>query len=220
MPGRTIAIGDIHGYLVALRALLGEIAPRPNDTIVTLGDYVDRGPDSRGVIEELIRLRRDCRLVALLGNHDELFLEICGGGLDLLDPWMAFGGDATLASYGARLPEGVPSEHFEFLQGCVSFFESSRHFFIHASYIPGLPLAEQPGETLRWASLRDGVPGPHRCGKIAIVGHTAQRSGEILDVGHLKCIDTCCYGGGWLTALDVETGQIWQADKDARIRPR
>jgi serine/threonine protein phosphatase 1 len=70
----------------------------------------------------------------------------------------------------------------------------------------------------RWLSLRDWVPPPHVSGKTAIVGHTAQRSGEILDLGYLKCIDTWCYGGGWLTALEVNTGQVWQADAQGNLR--
>jgi len=74
-------------------------------------------------------------------------------------------------------------------------------------------MAEQPVGMLRWESLRDMTPGPHDSGKAVIVGHTAQKSGDILDLGHLKCIDTYCYGGGWLTALDVRSGEVWQANQ-------
>jgi serine/threonine protein phosphatase 1 len=66
--------------------------------------------------------------------------------------------------------------------------------------------------------LRDFVPGPHCSGKIAIVGHTPQVSGEILDLGYLKCIDTGCVNGGWLTGLDVESGQVWRVDEGGRSR--
>lgn len=75
MPNRTIAIGDIHGCSAAFRALLTAISPQPGDTIVTLGDYVDRGVDSKGAIDLLIELEKRCRLVPLLGNHDEMMLE-------------------------------------------------------------------------------------------------------------------------------------------------
>ena len=81
-------------------------------------------------------------------------------------------------------------------------------------------LDAQPVETLLWESLKVRQPGPHCSGKTAIVGHTSQKSGEILDLGHLKCIDTWCYGDGWLTALDVETGRVWQANKKGRIRDK
>ena len=73
---------------------------------------------------------------------------------------------------------------------------------------------------LRWQSIRDRQPGPHTSGKIAVVGHTAQHNGEILDLGHLVCIDTYIYGDGWLTALDVETKQAWQVDQEGRSRLR
>ena len=79
MNSRTIAIGDIHGCSAALDALLKTIRPRPEDRIVTLGDYINRGPDSRGVIERLIELKDRCRLVPLLGNHDQMLLEARSG---------------------------------------------------------------------------------------------------------------------------------------------
>jgi len=217
MSDRIIAIGDIHGYRAALCALLDAIDPQPSDTIVALGDYVDRGPDSRGVIDELIALAGRCRLVPLLGNHDEMLLDICQGQPELIEEWLPYGGDATVASYG-RVPEDVPAEHIEFLRGCKSVYESPHHFFVHATYLADVPLERQPRETLLWSSLKVRTPGPHLSGKKAIVGHTAQKNGEILDLGYLICIDTCCYSDGWLTALEVETGQVWQADQLGRLR--
>jgi serine/threonine protein phosphatase 1 len=218
MLDRTIAVGDIHGYLAALGALLEAIDPGPDDTIVTLGDYVDRGPDSRGVIDRLIALAEQCRLVPILGNHDEMLLAICDGRMGLIEDWLVFGGDSAAASYGGMVPEGVPAEHVDFLRECRSFHETDRHFFVHASYLAHVPLPEQPTEVLRWDSLKLRRPGPHCSGKTAIVGHTAQRDGEILDLGYLKCIDTCIYGGGWLSALDVDSGQVWQVDAEGRVR--
>ena len=131
----------------------------------------------------------------------------------------ALRGNATVASYGGRVPEGVPAEHLDFLRGCRSYHESERHIFLHGSYLADLPMARQPIEVLHWDSLKLRKPGAHCSGKTVIVGHTAQRGGEILDLGYLRCIDTCCYGDdGRLTALDVETGQAWQADKNGRLR--
>lgn len=218
MPGRIIAIADVHGCLAALHALLEVIDPQPDDTIITLGDYVDRGPDSRGVIEQLIALAGHCRLVPLLGNHDEVMLEVCDGAEDVFDDWLLFGGEATVASYGGMVPEGVPQQHIDFLRNCLPFYETPSHFFVHGSYEADVPLQRQLSVVLLWDSLKFRRPGPHGSGKTAIVGHTAQHSGEILDLGYLKCIDTCCYGEGWLTALDVESGQVWQADKEGRMR--
>ncbi len=221
MPQRTIAIGDIHGCLAALDKLLELIDPQPQDTIVAMGDYVDRGPDTRGVLERLIALGRQTRLVSLLGNHDEMMLAVCEGGEGLLAEWLLFGGEATLASYGATSPAQLAGEfpaHLDFIRRCRLFYETERHFFVHAGYAADVALDQQPRQALLWTSLRYSQPGPHCSGKTAIVGHTAQKSGEVLDLGYLKCIDTWCYGEGWLTALEPETGRVWQVDKEGRGR--
>ena len=115
-------------------------------------------------------------------------------------------------------PRPDPPEHVRFIEGSLDYVETATHIFLHANYDPDLPIPEQPFATMRWKSLRETIPGPHRSGKTVIVGHTAQRDGEILDLGHLKCIDTCCYGGGWLTALDVDTSEVWQASRDGELR--
>jgi serine/threonine protein phosphatase 1 len=217
MNGRTIAIGDIHGFSAALDALLGAVCPAADDTLVLLGDYVDRGPDTRGVLRRMIELSGQCRLVPLLGNHDHLFVEICEGRDDLRGDWLLYGGDATVASYG-RVPHDVPPEHLNLLRALPLYYETPTHFFVHASYDPRLPLDQQPAPLALWQSLRARLPGPHYSGKIAVVGHTAQKNGQVFDLGYLKCIDTWCYGDGWLTALDVGAGQLWQADKHGRLR--
>jgi len=218
MLGRLIAIGDLHGCLAALDAILEHVAPQADDTIVTLGDYIDRGPDSRGVIARLLELRTACRLTPLLGNHDDILLDICQGAEELMGDWLTFGGEQTLASYQTMKPHKIPADHIEFLESCTLMHETERHFFTHGSYDPRLPLDEQNPRLLLWGKLRPTPPGPHPSGKIAIVGHTAQRDGRILDLGYLKCIDTCCYGNGYLTALDVNTGQVWQADKKGAMK--
>ena len=89
------------------------------------------------------------------------------------------------------------------------FYETDTHFFIHANYAPNQPLDRQDSKTALWLPLSD-LPGPHYSGKIAVVGHTPQENGKILDAGYLKCIDTGCGYGGRLTALDVTSGRIWQ----------
>lgn len=218
MAGRTIVIGDTHGCSLALSALLSTIQPQPSDKIVALGDYIDRGPDSRGVIEQFLELALRCRLIPILGNHDRMLLSLLGGKRYMFNNWMAFGGAETLHSFGVMAPERIPDGHLSFLRSCQPSHETPTHLFVHANYLPAVPLEEQPHYVLRWESLKVRTPGPHFSGKQAIVGHSAQRSGEILDLGHLKCIDTHCYGGGWLTALDVETGEVLQADRDGRLR--
>ncbi len=207
MP-RTIAIGDIHGCSQALASILSAIDPQPDDTIITLGDYVDRGSDSKGVLDKMIDLSKRCRLIPILGNHDELMLRAKDDHL-ALRTWTEFAGTKTLDSYGdTGQLDLVPDEHFEFLHSCVPYFETDRHLFVHANYDPHLPLALQDEDTLRWLTLTVRVPKPHFSGKIAILGHTPQD--EVLRLDHLICIDTGCGFGRTLTALDVETGKIWQ----------
>ena len=215
---RVIAIGDIHGCSKALDTILDEVAPTQYDLVVTLGDYIDRGPNSRGVLERLISLGNQTELAAILGNHEEMLLTILEGHHYMLGDWLAFGGLATLDSYETENPADIPEEHVEFLRSCLPILELPTHFFVHASYLPRKPLAKQPSEALRWESLRERLPKPHRSGKTCICGHTAQRSGDILDAGHLVCIDTWVYGDGWLTAVDIHSGQIWQANQAGQLR--
>jgi serine/threonine protein phosphatase 1 len=218
MASRVIAIGDVHGCAAALRALLAEIRPTEDDTLVILGDCVDRGPDSRGVIDELLPLRERCRLVPLLGNHEEMMLNYLDGKPQP-DNWLEVGGAATMRSYaGVDGTTEVPSEHVDFIRTWGDWHETDSHFFVHASYDPEQPLPLQRWNVFRWHSLRDGLPGPHSSGRTAIVGHTSQKNGEVFDVGYLKCIDTYCWGGGWLTALDVTSGKLWQFDRDGKPR--
>lgn len=218
MPTHTIAIGDIHGCSAALDAILAAVRPRPDDTIITLGDYINRGPDSRGVLNRLIDLSRRCRLVPILGNHDQMLLDVRSGKYPIA--WLLDeGGTTTLDSYGPGRDIGlIPEAHLDFLEGCLDYFETDTHIFVHGNNYPDLPMDEQPVSMLRWESLRDTTPGPHESGKTVIAGHTSQRSGEILDLGYLKCIDTRCYGGGWLTAMDVRTEEVWQTNQRGVMR--
>ena len=215
MSRRTVAIGDIHGCAAALAALLAAIDPQPDDLIVTLGDYVDRGPDSRQVLERLIQLKAQGNLVPLLGNH-EIMMLVARDEPSELDFWLLNGGQETLKAYGGTL-DHVPAAHLEFLRECVKFHETETHIFVHANYIPNLPLEKQPEFVLFWEHLSQHFPAPHVSGKIAVLGHTPQRFNQIFRRDHLICIDTNCCGRGCLTALDVDSGQLWQADASGTL---
>lgn len=218
MIERLIAIGDIHGCSVALERLLKELAPGRNDIVVTLGDYVDRGPDSRGVIDRLIQLGKKTRLVGLLGNHEEMMLEVIRHG-EPHHRWLRYGGVETLDSYGFDGDlKFLPDEHNRFFDGLGDYFVYGNYFFTHAAYDPQTPLEHQSTDKLRWYSLADGIPAAHQSGKTAVVGHTANRDGEILDLGHLICIDTFCYGGGWLSAIDLLSRKVWQVSPLGELR--
>jgi serine/threonine protein phosphatase 1 len=208
----VIAIGDVHGCAGALGAVLSEIAPTTSDTIVTLGDYIDRGPDSRGVLDTLVDLKTRCHLVPLIGNHEQMLFSAKASRL-MQREWLKFGGQATLDSFGPLGIQAIPRAHWALLESCRMHFETESYLFIHANYQPDRPMGEQDEDTALSLSLDEHLPGPHSSGKTVIVGHTVQPSCRILDLGYLKCLDTNCAGGGYLTALDVVSGQIWQASE-------
>lgn len=216
MSGRVIAIGDIHGCASALDALLDSIEITPADTIVTLGDYIDRGPDSSAVIERLVDLISTCKLVPLLGNHELMMLEVVR---ESYDPsfWLSCGGDATVASYGGDL-RNVPQHHRMFFKHCVRHHETDRHIFVHANYEFDLPVSEQSDSILFWEHIINEVPPPHVSGKRVFVGHTPQQDGMVVDMGHLVLLDTFCFGGKYLSAMDADTGFVWQADNHGKVR--
>jgi len=220
MTDRLIAIGDIHGCDVAFAGLLSAIEVRPEDHLVVLGDFVDRGPNSRGVIERLLALDQQCQLTCLLGNHEEMLLHARD---DLtrraMYSWLPCGGAATLQSYGPQVaPEDLPQSHIDFIHTCRDFLETESHAFLHANFDPNTPFNRQDAYLLRWESLRTHMPSRHVSGKMVIVGHTSQKDGEVLDRDYLKCIDTYCYGGKYLTALEVYSGQLWQVDVEGNLR--
>ena len=213
MPGRLFAIGDIHGCATALGTLIEVISPRPDDTVVALGDYVDWGPDSRSVIRQLIELSGRCRLIPLMGNHEELLL----GALEsdsALRSWLDLGGEQTLLSYPYDGTNIIDPGHVEFIRGCRDYHEADDVLFAHAGVDPDLPMARQPALKLRWEFLDPANLRPHRSGKTVIVGHTPQTSGTVLDLGHHICIDTDCSRGGWLTALEVTRGLLYRSNQE------
>jgi serine/threonine protein phosphatase 1 len=223
--GRIIAIGDIHGCAAALRALLTAIRPQPKDAIVTLGDYIDRGPDSRGVIERILALSRECQVVALRGNHEAMLLEAWNDSA-AIRKWLTCGGTDALRSYGwspggpkRTLASWFPDRHRTFIAETKLYHETATHVFVHAGLLPQLPLDRQPEIALLWRVTDPDSGAPHVSGKVVVVGHTPQSSGEVLDLGFLVNIDTNCVRGGWLTALDVESRQVWQADANGKLRP-
>jgi diadenosine tetraphosphatase ApaH/serine/threonine PP2A family protein phosphatase len=217
------AVGDVHGRLDLLDDLLSRISRdaqrHPSDharRLVFLGDYIDRGPESRGVVERLL----DAPIPAfattyLMGNHEEAMLSFLEGLSDGLD-WLSFGGLETLLSYGVplrRLPrseddtvtlrralaEAVPATHLDFLRRCALHYSIGDYLFVHAGVRPGLPLESQRPADLMWIRdefLRSRVPLP---GRVVVHGHT------ICDLPqnrqHRIDIDTGAFVSGRLTCL-------------------
>jgi len=220
MP-RTLAIGDIHGHLNALQTLVDFVSPRSDDTLITVGDYVDRGPDSAGVIEWLIQKFDAGQLVPLRGNHDIMMLDALERE-DWVDGWKSVGGDKTIQSYRERGidPEknGLPERHRRFIESdCRKIYVTDNHFFVHANAQYDMPFDDQPDSQVYWEKWFE--PPPHVSGKTMVCGHTAQKNGWPLTVGHAVCIDTWVYGKtGWLTCLNVDSGEVWQARESGETR--
>jgi serine/threonine protein phosphatase 1 len=221
-PGnaRLFAIGDIHGCSTALQKLIESIDPHPQDTIVILGDFIDCGPDSKGVIDQLLELSGRCQMIPLLGNHEEMLLSILD---DNSDPthWLDLGGRETLNSYSpdSTTLDVIPDAHIQFIRACRDFHETDTHIFVHANYDPNRPMNWLGATKLRWEHLDVARLRPHYTGKTVVVGHTPQPNGKVLDLGFLIGIDTDCCRGGWLTAIEVITDFLVQATAAAFCRP-
>lgn len=228
-PGsRIYAIGDIHGCRDELERLLAMIDAddarrRPAETtLIFLGDLVDRGPDSAGVVERLLTLAQERpRIRFLKGNHEELFLHALDGAKDALRMFCRVGGKETVLSYGidraeydsldypqlaARLAALVPPAHRTFLEGFEDMIVSGDYAFVHAGVRPELPLDEQRPGDLRWIrdsflDYRGALP------KMIVHGHTI--TPEVDRRPNRIGVDTGAYASGKLTALGIEDRETW-----------
>ena len=204
--GRLLAIGDIHGCLQQLEELLNRVAPTGQDQVVFLGDYVDRGPTSSGVIDCLIEFGRSFpATVFLRGNHEQMFTDY----LDGLDPtaFLFNGGLKTLDSYHDSGLWPVPQSHRSFLDTLVNCYQTDDYIFVHAGLRPGVPLADQDPGDLLWIR-REFINSDYDWGKTVIYGHTPL---EHPFLGETRLgLDTGCVYGRRLTCCEVRTRQLWQ----------
>ena len=198
---RTVVIGDIHGCLDSLNNLLELILPKA-DTLIFLGDYVNRGPDSQGVVERLLALQKHHpRLITLKGNHEFMFQQYFDGQESSL--FLRVGGKETLASYGILhsvsepLPL-LPATHIQFFRNLPLFFEDQHALYVHAGLEPNRHITLQRPQWCLWAREKF-INASFQLGKPIIFGHTVFPRPYILDdkIG----IDTGAVYGGQLTAL-------------------
>lgn len=228
-PGqRVYAIGDVHGRLDLLDALLARIdaeeagAGPVRSTIIFLGDLIDRGPNSAGVVARALALEESGRAVRfIMGNHEEVFLAALEGREGAMRLFTRIGGEQTLGSYGIdedaflaasydelveQAQARVPAAHRAFLESFEDQIEVGDYLFVHAGIRPGVPLAEQAASDLRW--IRDDFlnhAGEH--GRIVVHGHTITEAVE--ERSNRIGIDTGAFASGRLTALGLEGSRRW-----------
>ncbi len=228
---RAYAIGDIHGRLDLLDALLVKIERdiatrrRAKNVIVFLGDLIDRGPQSAQVIERLRTWQpHDARTIFLCGNHEEVLLRVLAGEATVLGDWLKFGGAQCLASYGidaARLGDqhesvalatiraAIPPEHRAFVESFADTFRFGDYLFVHAGIRPGLAVAAQAQKDLRW--IRDPfLDDQSDHGVVVVHGHTI--SEQVEERANRIGIDTGAYRSGVLTAMGIEGTSRWFLD--------
>jgi serine/threonine protein phosphatase 1 len=199
----TYAIGDIHGSLGKLQSLTARCEAHADGrpmTLVFLGDYIDRGPDTSGVIRFLIDLQTKLRgrLIALLGNHEAMALAVIGRNMPA-EPWLSQGGEATLESYGVRDPRDLPREHVDWLRALPLSHDDGRRFFVHAGIDPDTPLDAQHDHDLIW--IREPFLSDNRdYGRLIVHGHTPVAGGQPDLRGNRLNLDTGAVYGGPLTA--------------------
>jgi serine/threonine protein phosphatase 1 len=244
----TVAIGDIHGHLAALEDLLARVLPTlsPRDVLVFLGDYVDKGPDVRGCIDRIIALREEapCRVVGLLGNHDQAMLRT------LKDPtshsWIFIGGFETIESYSStaaaaigaefeaagprtvlekvrvgyeRFFQEMPAKHLAFFEGLELYHETEDVVCVHAGVDPrGGPNNLQDPEVFTWGT--DGFPDKYRGERAVVYGHWENSVEDKEGWPWPRILDNRTFGidtisKGVLTAMRFPDGKIFQSEKQA-----
>lgn len=216
---RTFAFGDIHGCCDLLCQLLDEIMPTTDDTLIFLGDMIDRGNDSKGVIDTIRHYESVCRVIGIMGNHEEMMVNALRYQ-DELKFWLKHGGVQTLQSFG-QTPDlhgilAVPSEYFGWIKTLNSYYETDDFIFSHATPFPQVTMNAQGDNGLRWRFLEND-DNWHCSGKVVVCGHSAQKDGKVLRRDGLICIDTYAYGGGKLTALHIESLTAWQVASDGVV---
>ncbi len=234
---RVYAVGDIHGRLDLFESMIARIeaddaaAPPAETHVVLLGDLVDRGADSAGVIDRARRWQGERRVRILTGNHEEMFLRSMEE-VEVLRHFLRHGGRETVLSYGvareefaaATLEEAqdimrrvVPPADIEFIRGFDDMLRMGDYLFVHAGIEPGVPLEEQTSRNMRW--IREpflSCEDPH--GVVVVHGHTIRDQPE--DQGNRIGIDTGAFRSGRLTALVLEGGsRRYLTVEDDRVAP-
>ncbi|NNC73604.1 MAG: serine/threonine protein phosphatase [Sphingomonadaceae bacterium] len=228
-PGeRLYAIGDIHGRLDLFDTLIDRIEADNAErgvakvTVLLLGDLIDRGPDSHGVVERAIHWDADfATLECLLGNHEASMLAVLDGQMRWFGSWLGYGGYDTLLSYGvgsdilasgeedeivAAAQDAVPQAHRDWLEKCPFSVSRGDYIFVHAGIRPGVPLGKQEAKDLLWIR-GEFLTTKADHGAMIVHGHSI--TPEVEEKSNRIGIDTGAYFSEKLTALGLEAGERW-----------
>ena len=219
------AIGDIHGCLNELTSLHKKILTHDkfdvkNDLIIYLGDYIDRGKNSKEVINLILKLKNDnIETINLMGNHDEFMIDFLFNKKNNIEYWLNFGIDQTLRSYDIELVEfikdgfdddninklrdtllsSMSKEHVNFFKNLVISFSTEKYLFVHAGIDPDKNFAEQTKKDYLWARSSDFFHKDFKAEKIIVHGHTPEKN--IINYPYRINIDTGCYFSGKLSCV-------------------
>lgn len=211
---KIFAIGDIHGCLEKLKALMKKIdMDKKRDTLVFIGDYIDRGKFSKEVVDYVIGLQGEYEnLIFLLGNHEQMFMNYLKGVDEGL--YLGNGGISNLCSYEIFISDNmeerkgkIPQDHLKFFQSLLPYYETDRYIFAHAGLRPGILLKDQTMEDLLWIRY-EFIQADDDFGKTVVFGHTPMNNPwvEKNKIG----IDTGAVYGGKLTCVELPLLKIYQ----------
>jgi len=206
---RIFAIGDIHGCLSHLERLMEEIRPLldpQEDTLVFLGDYIDRGPDPKGVVDLILQIKKEVRhVVCLKGNHEDMFLDWVLNGRNY-DLYLYNGGGSTIRSYSQDREFHLPAEHLDFFTSLRLYYETDKYIFVHAGLKAGVPLKEQDPQEMIWIR-EEFIYSNYDFGKLVVFGHTPLQ--RVLVAPNKIGIDTGAVYGGELTCLELPAQRFY-----------
>lgn len=211
---KIFAIGDIHGCLDKLQKLIKNLpVDQQHDTLLFIGDYIDRGSFSKEVVDYVIELKSKFHnVICLTGNHEQMFLNYLAGTDEVM--YLYNGGSATLLSYGIsptaaplERKAAIPSSHLQFFRSLLASYETDEYIFVHAGLMPGLSLCEQTIHDLLWIR-HEFIYSDYNFGKRIIFGHTPFPS-PLIEANKIG-IDTGAFSGGKLTCVELPGDIIHQ----------
>jgi serine/threonine protein phosphatase 1 len=227
MGSRFFVVGDIHARPQELEILLKSLALQPEDRVVFLGDYVDRGPDARAVVDLLLGMKTSavCQMTFLKGNHEDMFLDFLGYRGRYGEAFLVNGGNTTVKSYdlpqtlmGREAAAALPPEHLEFYLSLETIHTNEGAFCVHAGINPQRPLDQQHEEELLWIR-QEFIFHPHDFPYTVVFGHTPHRE-VLFDLPYKVGIDTGLVYGGKLSCLEVTEKKLFQITRGGKqVKP-